>query len=109
MKNKFRYGTVTYATNMLRKSGFDKDFYLFENSIVCDQTEFKASDLDVVSVYHYEGISDSKDKVTVYGLEAKVGLKGILIAGDGIYCDAVSTGLLKQLHLKKDNSYLTAC
>ena len=31
MKNKFRYGTVTYATNMLRKSGFDKDFYLFEN------------------------------------------------------------------------------
>lgn len=108
MKNKFRYGTVTFATSMLRKEGFVKDFYLFKNCIVCDQVEFNASDLDIVIVYRYEGISDPADEATVYGLESKTGIKGILISGDGIYCDAISTEVLKHLHLKKDKCYQIA-
>lgn len=105
MKNKLRYGTVTFATNMLRKAGFDKDFYFFNNAIVCDQAEFKANDLDIVVVYRYEGIIDSADQVSVYGLKSTSGIKGIFIAGDGIYCDAMLADFLKQMHLKKDKSY----
>ena len=47
MKNKLRYGTVTFATSMLRKAGFNKDFFFFNNAVVCDQAEFKAKDLDI--------------------------------------------------------------
>ena len=105
MKNKLRYGTVTFATSMLRKAGFNKDFFFFNNAVVCDQAEFKAKDLDIVIVYRYEGILDSADQVSVYGLKSKNGIKGILIAVDGIYCDAMFTDFLKQMHLKKGKSY----
>ena len=104
MKNKLRYGTVTFATNMLRKAGFDKDFYFFNNAVVSDQAEFKAKDLDIVIMYRYEGILDSADQVSVYGLKSKNGIKGILIAGYGIYCDTMLADFLKQMHLKKDRS-----
>ena len=98
MISKFFYGTVSSAINTLRKNGFNKDFSLEDNYIVCNNMKLDINDLRIVSVFRYEGNSDPADEASVYGLESKRGLKGILITGDEINSDASSRHLLKKLH-----------
>ena len=99
MDAKFLYGTVTSAVNTLRNAGFNNDFRLEENYIVCNNKKIKIDDLKIVTVSRYEGNSDPADEASVYGLESNTGLKGMLITGDGIYSNA-STQVLKKLHSK---------
>jgi hypothetical protein len=104
MKNKFKYNTVTSAIDALRKEGFINDFNLCEDHIVCGETALQVDDLDIKVLYRYEGDSDPADEATVYGLESKEGLKGILVLGDETDSDETATETLKKLHLKKNRS-----
>lgn len=101
MKNNFKYNTVTSAIDTLRQDGFINDFSLCEGHIVCGETELKVEDLYIKVLYRYEGDSDPADEATVYGIESKSGLKGILVLGDETDSDTGSNEILKQLHLKK--------
>jgi hypothetical protein len=103
MKNKYKYNTVTSAIDALRQDGFTNDFNLFEDHIFCGKTELKADDLKIKVLYRYEGNSDPADEATVYGLESKSGLKGILVLGDEINSEVASTEILKKLHLKNND------
>ncbi len=100
MQKKFQYATVTCAINALRRKGFTKDFSLSENCIICDGFEFKADNLKIIVVYRYEGNTDPADEATVYGLESKSALKGILITGDDVNSEISSGHILKKLHFK---------
>ncbi|MBD0349913.1 MAG: hypothetical protein ICV53_14575 [Flavisolibacter sp.] len=102
MEKKFRYGTVTDAVRTLRKAGFNEDCRIEEDLIVCGSQRFGANDVSIAVVYRYEGDSDPVDEATVYGIESKRGLKGILIIADGIYSDIASTQVLKKLHSRKN-------
>jgi len=104
MNTKFKYGTVSEATNALHEKGFDKDFRLEGNHIACGDKKFDADDLKIAVTYRYEGNTDPSDEATVYGIETNSGEKGVLIIADGIYADA-STQLLKKLHLAKNEGY----
>ncbi len=104
MKNKFKYNTLTLAIDALRQEGFINDFNLFKDHIVCGETVLQVDDLNIKVLYRYEGNSDPADEATVYGLESKGGLKGILVLGDETDLDENSTEILKQLHLKKNRS-----
>ncbi len=98
MKNKYKYSTVTSAINTLRQDGFTNDFNLFEDHIGCGRIELNADDLKIKVIYRYEGDSDPADEATVYGLESKSGLKGILVLGDEMNSDVTSIEILKKLH-----------
>ncbi len=100
MNTKFLYGTVTNAINSLRKAGFNKDFNLVGNYIVWDNIKLGINDLKIVTVCRYEGNSDPADEASVYGLESKTGLKGILITGDDASSEVSSGNILEKLHLK---------
>lgn len=100
MNTKFLYGTVTSAIDTLRKAGFDNDFSLEGNSIVCLDKKFDISDLRIVTVSRYEGNSDPADEASVYGIESNTGFKGILVTGDDAYSEASSRQILKKLHTK---------
>lgn len=100
MQNKFQYGTVTCAINALRRNGFTNDFGLTENHIICDGVEFEADNLKILVVYRYEGNTDPADEATVYGLESKSAVKGILITGDEVNSEFPSGHILKELHFK---------
>jgi hypothetical protein len=108
MEKKFRYATVTDAVQTLRRAGFNKDCHLEEDFILCGSEKFEAEDLRIAVVYRYEGDSDPADEATVYGIETKYGLKGILIIGDGIYSDTASTQILEQLHFRKNKTLAAA-
>jgi len=100
MQKKFQYGTVTCAINTLRGNGFTKDFSLSEDYLICDGIEFNAHNLKIIVVFRYEGNTDPADEATVYGLESKSGLKGILITGADVNSEIPSGHILKKLHFK---------
>jgi hypothetical protein len=45
----------------------------------------------------YEGNTDPADEATVYGIQSKTGIKGILVTGYGISTDNFSTAILNKL------------
>ena len=101
MEKFYHYETVTDAINELRSKGYTTDFNLKENCIVCENDKFKEDEFEIKEVYRYEGNSDPADEATVYGIESKSGLKGILVLGDETTLSNVSTEIVKKLlHLK---------
>lgn len=59
---------------------------------------FNADDFDIVDVYRYEGNSDPGDEATVYAIQSKKGVKGVLVTGYGMSAEDVSPDILKKLH-----------
>jgi hypothetical protein len=102
MKNKYRYNTVTSAIDTLRLEGFTNDFTISEEHIASGKIALKADDLNIKVLYRYEGNSDPADEASVYGLESKCGLKGILVLGDEINSDVRTAEFLKKLHQKNN-------
>ena len=101
MKENLHYGTVTEAITSLKKQGFNIDFNLKENCLVCDLAKFEADDFEIVDVYRYEGNSDPADESAVYAIESKSGLKGILVTSYGVYSDKISAKILQKLQHRK--------
>ena len=105
MGHNFKYSTPSEATTKLRELGFDKDFSIKDGFFYAGSEKFGVEEMKIAYVSRYEGNSDPGDEATVYGLETKTGVKGILVTGDGIYSDTNSTSLLKKLHLTKLDGY----
>ena len=104
MNTKFLYGTVTSAIKELRKAGFDKDFRIMGSNIGWNDTNIDINNLKIVTLSRYEGNSDPADEASVYGLESKTGLKGILITNDDANSEDSSSHILKNLHVRFLNS-----
>src|SRR5690606_23537933 len=101
MHYKSNYATVSEAINNLRAKGFTTDFNLEENCIVCQAENFELEDLVIVGLYRYGGNSDPYDEATVYAIESKSGLKGILVSGYGISSDTRSNMVLERIRIRK--------
>jgi hypothetical protein len=94
------YATVSEAVEKLRKQGYTTDFNLEENCIVCHQDKFAPEDFRIADIYRYEGETDPADEATVYAIESKTGIKGILVTGYGANVDAMSAAMLSKLSRK---------
>ncbi|HRG37948.1 MAG TPA: hypothetical protein PK289_05410 [Bacteroidia bacterium] len=101
MNHPLHYSTVSQAIETLRKQGFTLDFNLEENCLVCDNKKFTTTDFEIVDVYRYEGDTDPADEASVYAIESKNGLKGILVTGYGPSADSMSAALLDKLKWSK--------
>jgi hypothetical protein len=73
MDTKFLYSTVVSAVNVLSNAGFNNDFSLEENYIVCNDKKIDIDDLKILTVSRYEGNSDPGDEALVYGLGSNTG------------------------------------
>jgi len=94
----FHYATVTGALEKLHSQGFTVDFSIGENCLMAGNETFNADDFDIVDVYRYEGNSDPGDEATVYAIQSKKGVKGVLVTGYGMSAEDVSPDILKKLH-----------
>ena len=101
MERASHYGTVSEAISALRKQGFTIDFNLHENDLVSAPHRYAVEDFEIVDVYRYEGDSDPGDEATVYALESRKGVKGILVTGYGVSSDNFTTEILKKLKSRK--------
>ena len=97
----FSYDTVSEAVNDLKKRGFDVDFNLSENCIVCHDDKFNADDFEITEVYRFEGNTDPSDEAIVYAIESKTGKKGVLVNGYGISADIMDAEMAKKLTIHK--------
>lgn len=94
------YDTVSEAVNGLKKRGFDLDFNLEENCIVCHADKFNPADFEIVEVHRFEGNTDPSDEAVVYAIESKTGLKGVLVNGYGISADTMNADMARKLRLR---------
>ncbi len=101
MKRNSHYATVSEAIEQLRKQGFTTDFNLEENCIVCHPNRFGPDEFEIVDVYRYEGETDPADEATVYAVESRSGLKGVLVTGYGASADPMAEEMLRKLSRKK--------
>ncbi len=98
----YSYDTVSESVNGLKKRGFELDFNLRENCLVCHSGQFDVNDFEIVEVYRFEGNSDPSDEAVVYAIESITGMKGVLVNGYGISADAMSSDMAKKLQMHKN-------
>lgn len=98
----YTYDTVSGAVSGLKKRGFDLDFNLEENCLICSGSKLKADDFEIVEVHRFEGNSDPSDEAVVYAIESKDGMKGVLVNGYGISADTLSSEMAKKLSVQRN-------
>jgi len=98
----FSYDTVSEAVNGLKKRGYELDFNLEENCLVCHAGKFDVKDFEIVEVYRFEGNSDPSDEAIVYAIESVSGTKGLLVSGYGISAEGISAEMAKKLSVNRN-------
>ena len=94
----YHYATVSVAINELRAKGFNNDFNLKDNQLICNLgNEYDHDEFEISDIYFYEGESDPGDEATVYGIESASGTKGILVTGDESFSDPMANKIIEKL------------
>ena len=101
MQPEVYYSTVSEAIALLRNDGYSLDFNLEENAISCNHGQFTSEEFEITKIYRYEGNTDPADEATVYGIESKSGLKGVLVTGYGANGENSSSALLDKFNKQK--------
>jgi hypothetical protein len=95
------YDTVSEALSGLKTRGFNLDFNLYENCLVCHDEKFDVNDFEIVETHRFEGDTDPSDEAVVYAIQSVNGLKGVLVNGYGISADAMNSDVIKMLRFYK--------
>ncbi|HCR53326.1 MAG TPA: hypothetical protein DIW27_02825, partial [Cytophagales bacterium] len=66
--------------------------------ISCSAGLFSPDQFEIIEVYRYEGETDPADEATVYGIESKTGVKGVLVTGYGA-TSGLSGDILRKLSI----------
>lgn len=100
----YHYATVIKAIDDLREKGYTEDFNISENWLACNSGTFNEEEFEITHLYFYEGETDPDEKATVYGIESKNGIKGILVTGNDAFPEKASAKIIDKLLVhKKDN------
>jgi hypothetical protein len=91
------YDTLVEAVQDLKKRGFNEDFTLQNDSIVCNHIKFAPEDFEVVEVYRFEGMSNPDDSSVLYAIEGRNGMKGVLIDAYGAYAGGLNREMILKL------------
>ena len=94
------FGTLSETINGLVKLGYNHDFNIKEDCIVCRQANITLSpeDFQIDKTYRFEGDSDPDYQSILYAISSpKFGIKGLLVNGYGISADEASSKLIAKL------------
>jgi hypothetical protein len=58
-------------------------------------------DFEIVEFYRFEGDSNPGDEETVYAIQSKDGVKGVLVNAFGIYSDGLTDEILQKLKIER--------
>ncbi|HAY48221.1 MULTISPECIES: phosphoribosylpyrophosphate synthetase [Thalassospira] len=90
--------------DMARERGFTHIFSARDNHVICDGQEvrYHADDLTIVDFRSVDNGTDPGDDATLYMIEAKDGLRGMLIVPDSFHTDPDKADLVD--HLRRNQS-----
>lgn len=95
--------TVSEVLDKLKKEGYNIDFNLDDNCLVCHGNSLRVfpDEFVVDKHFRFEGISDPGDAAVVYAISSsKHDVKGTLVDGYGIYSEEMTSDLIKALKEK---------
>lgn len=97
------YDTVSAAVNGLKTRGYETDFNLSENCLICHGDKYDVNDFEIVEVYRFEGNTDPADEAVVYAVESHNGKKGVLVTGYGTSAEGMSAEMAKKLTIGREH------
>ncbi len=98
------YDTVTEAVKDLKTRGFNIDFNLAFDKLICleDNSCLNPDEFEIVEVHRFEGATNPSDEDVVYAVESKDGkIKGIVTSAFGLYADPVSNEMIQKLSVHR--------
>jgi hypothetical protein len=101
MKNS--YSSLSIAIQDLQKEGYTADFNLCNAGVEHKHKKriHKATELDVIKFYRFEGMSNPEDNTILYVIETTAGEKGLLVDAYGMYAGNVPRDLIEKLNMIK--------
>lgn len=94
------FGTLSETINGLIKLGYNHDFNVQEECIVCHHANVKLSpsEFQIEKVYRFEGESNPDDQSVLYVISSpKFNIKGTLVNGYGISSDQETSKAIEKL------------
>lgn len=93
------YNDLADAVESMKEKGFTHTYEIEDDAISCSELKrkFKADELTIMDSYSHEAGTDPGTESTVYSIESKDGVKGILIIGFGIYSNPQKAKLIDKL------------
>ncbi len=98
------YDTVTEAVNDLKARGFNINFNLAFDKLICleDNLCLNPNEFEIVEVHRFEGVTNPSDEDVVYAVESKdEKIKGVVTSAFGLYADPVSNEMIQKLSMHK--------
>ena len=98
------YDTVVQAINGLKARGYELDFNLSFNQLICQQNDLclSPSEFEITEVHRFEGATNPSDEDVVYAVESrKGGVKGVLTAAFGLYSDGISPEMMSKIAMRR--------
>ena len=96
------YDTVSEAVNDLHARGYNLDFNVDFDCVVCEQHPIKLnpSEFEIAEVHRFEGNSDPADEAIVYAIESRHGQKGVIVNGYGTTAESLSSDMVEKLTVR---------
>ena len=98
------YDTVTEALKDLKLQGFNIDFNIAFDKIICSDNKvcLNSNEFEITEVYRFEGETDPGDENVVYAIESKDGtIRGTMSSAYGMYAESISTEMIQKLSMHK--------
>ncbi len=98
------YDTVTEAVNDLKARGFNINFNLAFDKLICleDNLCLNPNEFEIVEIHRFEGVTNPSDEDVVYAVENKdEKIKGVVTSAFGLYADPVSNEMIQKLSMHK--------
>jgi hypothetical protein len=93
------YKDLADAVESMKEQGFTHTYKISEDKITCEELEkeCEVDDLTIIGSYTQNQGTDPGSESTVYSIQSKNGIKGILVIGFGIYSDPTKAKLIDRL------------
>jgi hypothetical protein len=91
----------------LKKRGFSNDFSISpDGQMICSSADykFKPDDVYIVKTYRFEGDSDPGDMSVLYAIQARNGIKGLLVDAYGAAseCGPAMVNFIRRVKIRRD-------
>lgn len=103
------FGTLSETINGLIKIGYNLDFNVHKECLVClERGNFlKPDDFQIDKLYRFEGQSNPEDQSILYAISSpRFGIKGLLVDGYGISSDTEVSRFVEKLQTNKGTSHI---
>ncbi len=93
------YNDLADAVESMKEKGFTHTYKISDNTITCNELEreFNIDELKIIDSYSHNKGTDPGSESTVYSIESKDGIKGILVIGFGMYSNPDKAKIIDSL------------